>query len=191
MKENILKKEWSKRDVKRARNLLTGKTNERTIKGVGYNKKEEFYKEGDIWEENGRKWTIKNGLKQNITKYDKVKKMVRTPLFCPSCNKLMKHKYDPDFFRVHKKCYECYLYFESELKQRGVWDEYEKRIHNGELDAFIKDFKDWFEDQLKNETNKSFITEQGDVEKWVGGIDKSKALESLEKTIKYLENLKK
>ena len=103
----------------------------------------------------------------------------------------MKHKYDPDFFRVHKKCYECYLYFESELKQRGVWDEYEKRIHNGELDAFIKDFKDWFEDQLKNETNKSFITEQGDVEKWVGGIDKSKALESLEKTIKYLENLKK
>ena len=34
MKENILKKEWSKRDVKRARNLLTGKTNERTIKAL-------------------------------------------------------------------------------------------------------------------------------------------------------------
>ena len=67
MKENILKKEWSKRDVKRARNLLSGKTNERTIKGVGYSKKNKFHKEGDIWEENGRKWTIKNGLKQNIS----------------------------------------------------------------------------------------------------------------------------
>ena len=40
-------------------------------------------------------------------------------------------------------------------------------------------------------SNKSFITEQGDMETWTGGIDKNRALESLEKTIEYLENLKK
>ena len=59
------------------------------------------------------------------------------------------------------------------------------------MNSFINEFKDWFKDQLNNETNKSFITEQGDVENWKGGINKSRALESLEKTIKYLENLKK
>ena len=141
MKDNILRKEWSKRDVKRARNLIQGKVNERTIKGIGYSKNQEIYNEGDVWEENGRTWTIKNGIKQNITKYDNVKKLVRTPLFCPSCKKQMKHKFDADYYRVHKHCYECQLYFESELKQKGVWEDYVKKLHNNEIDAFIKDFE--------------------------------------------------
>ena len=190
MKESILKKEWSKKDVQRARNLIKGKANERTTKGVGYNKKQEFYDEGDIWKENGRTWTIKNGIKQNLTQYDNIKKSIRTPLFCPNCKKQMKHKYDKDFYRVHKKCYECVLQFESDLKQIGAWDEYERNLHNNEIDAFINEFKNWVINELTL-TNNSFITEQGDVEKWVGGIDKSRALKSLDDTIKYLENLKK
>ena len=76
--ENVLKKEWSKKDVKRARNLIQGKTNNRTTEGIGYSKKEEFHSEGDIWEENGRKWTIKKGIKQNITKFDNIKKLIKT-----------------------------------------------------------------------------------------------------------------
>ena len=191
MKDNILKKEWSKKDVKRARNLIQGKVNERTTKGIGYSKKQKVYNEGDIWKEDGRTWTIKNGIKQNITKYDNVKKLVRTPLFCPNCKKQMKHKFDADYYRVHKHCYECQLYFESELKQKGVWEDYVKKLHNNEIDAFIKDFKNWTKDQIKNQSNESFISEQGDVEKWVGGIDESRALESLNETIKYLKSLKK
>ena len=180
MKDNILRKEWSKRDVKRARNLIQGKVNERTIKGIGYSKKQETYNEGDVWEENGRTWTIKNGIKQNITKYDNVKKLVRTPLFCPSCKKQMKHKFDADYYRVHKHCYKCQLYFESELKQKGVWEDYVKKLHNNEIDAFIKDFEKWTKDQINNNSNESFISEQGDVEKWVGGVDKTRALDSLD-----------
>ena len=190
MKENILKKEWSKKDVQRARNLIKGKTGDRTTKGVGYTKKQEFYNEGDTWEENGRTWTIKNGIKQNITKYDSVKKLVRTPLFCPNCGSQMKHKYDKDFYRVHKKCYSCVLQFESDLKQIGAWDEYEKNLHNNEIDAFIKNFKNWVENELSL-TNNSFITEQGDVEKWDGNVNKKRALESMGNTIEYLKNLKK
>ena len=76
--DNVLKKEFSKKDVQRLRNVFTGKTNERTTDGVGYTKKQEFYKEGDIWTENGREWTIKDGIKQNITKLDKAKEEVMT-----------------------------------------------------------------------------------------------------------------
>ena len=75
MKDNVLKKEFSKKDVQRARNLITGNTDARTSQGIGYTKKYEHHKEGDVWEEDGRKWTIKNGLKQNITKMDKFKKI--------------------------------------------------------------------------------------------------------------------
>ena len=32
----------------------------------------------------------------------------------------MKHRDDADYYRVHKRCYECQLYFESELKQKGL-----------------------------------------------------------------------
>ena len=66
--DNVLKKEFKKHDVQRLRNVLTGKAGERTTEGVGYTKAKEFYKEGDVWTEMGREWTIKDGLKQNITR---------------------------------------------------------------------------------------------------------------------------
>ena len=69
-KENVLKKEFKQKDVQRLRNLLTKKHGDKTTVGIGYSKQQEFHKEGDIWEEDGRKWTIKNGVKQNITKMD-------------------------------------------------------------------------------------------------------------------------
>jgi len=188
--DNVLRKEFSKKDVQRARNLVQGKSGDRTTEGIGYSKKDTFYKEGDIWEEKGRKWTIKEGIKQNITKYDEIKKSVKIPLFCPNCNKQMKHKFDASYYKIHKKCYDCFLKFATDLKRMGAWEVYEKNIHNSDLDIFIKDFKDFVKDQL-TVSNESYVTEQGDVEKWVGGYDKERVLESLEKTVEYLENLKK
>ena len=188
--DNVLRKEFNKKDVKRIRNLVKGKSTDRTTDGIGYSAKDTFYKEGDIWEEKGRKWTIRDGIKQNITKYDEIKKLVKTPLFCPNCKKQMKHKFDPSYYKIHKKCYDCFLYFVTDLKKIGAWEVYEKNIHNSDLDFFIKDFKNFVEDQLTT-SNESYVTEQGDVEKWVGSYDKEKVLESLEKTVEYLENLKK
>ena len=46
--DNVLKKEFSKKDVQRARNLITGNADARTSQGIGYTKKYEHYKEGDI-----------------------------------------------------------------------------------------------------------------------------------------------
>ena len=66
--DNVLRKEFSKKDVQRVRNLVQGKSSERTTEGIGYSKKEIFYKEGDIWEEKNRKWTIKDGIKQSLKK---------------------------------------------------------------------------------------------------------------------------
>ena len=68
MSDNVLKKEFNQRDVQRLRNLIQGKTGDKVTIGVGYTKQQEFHNEGDVWEEDGRKWTIKDGIKQNITK---------------------------------------------------------------------------------------------------------------------------
>ena len=90
----MLKKDFKSADVQRLRNLVTGKHNEKSTTGIGYNKKQEFHDEGNVWEEDGRQWTIKNGIKQNLTKLDKAKKLVVMPLFCPCCSNLMKNKND-------------------------------------------------------------------------------------------------
>ena len=58
----MLKKEFTQRDVQRARNLLTGKANDKTAIQSGYEKQSQTHTEGDIWEENGKQWTIKNEI---------------------------------------------------------------------------------------------------------------------------------
>ena len=45
-------------------------------------------------------------------------------------------------------------------------------------------------DEEINESNTSYVTEAGDVERWVGS-SKQKLLENKEETIKYLQSLKK
>jgi hypothetical protein len=185
----MLKKEFKIEDVQRLRNLITGKQGERTTAGVGYSKKQEFYKEGDIWEEDGRQWTIKNGIKQNITKLDKAKKEITLPLFCPCCSNLMKNKHDKLFYIQYKRCFDCQINFETEIRKLGLWEEYEKNIINSDINHLIQDYDTWI-NELINSSNESYITEAGDIEKWVGS-SKKKLLESKEETIKYLQSLKK
>jgi len=189
-KENVLKKEFKQKDVQRLRNLLAKKYGDKTTVGVGYTKQQEFHSEGDVWEEDGRKWTIKNGIKQNITKMDEAKKAHVMPLFCPTCNKLMVTHRDKNYYMIHKKCLNCVIDFETELRRIGAWDEYERKIQNQEIDSFISEFKAWIEDSL-TESNQGFISEDGHIEKWVGGPNKQRVLDDLHKTIEYLSSLKK
>ena len=190
MQDSVLKKQFGEKDVQRARNLIQGKVGSKTGEGIGYRKKQEFYEEGDVWEVDGRKWTIKDGIKQNITKLDKAKKSHVVPLFCPKCKKVMNKGMDPSYYQAVSQCFSCFKKFETNLKATGLWDEWNKKTINGDIDAFITWYKDWIIDSLNTSTN-SYITEQGDVERWRGGINKAKALEALNKTIELWEKSKK
>jgi hypothetical protein len=108
-KESVLKKNFQEKDVQRLRNLVQGKYGEKTRSSVGFSQKEEFHYEGDIWEAEGRTWTIKNGIKQNLTKFDKAKKYHVMPLLCPCCNKVMKNRNDKPFYNIHKMCFNCVI----------------------------------------------------------------------------------
>ena len=189
MKDNILKKEFQKKDVERLRNLVKGKGSERTGQGVGYTKKQEFYKEGDVWKEDGRTWTIKDGVKQNITKLDKFKKAA-VPLFCPTCNRVMNRQLDPHYYRAYGACIDCTAKKQTKLKEEGKWKEFTKEVHNKEIDKNIEEYKAYIKAKL-NESNSGFVTESGEVEKWIGGLDEKRVEEALKEGIKYLESMKK
>ena len=189
-KDNVLKKQFQERDVQRLRNLVQGKFGEKTRSSVGFTKADEFHKEGDIWESDGRTWTIKDGIKQNITKLDKAKKAHVMPLLCPNCKKVMKNRNDKSFYNLHRKCFNCVIDFEHELRKQGKWEEYQRNIKNNEIDKQIEEFKVYIKEKL-NESNDGFVTENGDVEKWVGKLDKSKVEEYTNSVIEYLESFKK
>jgi len=170
----MLKKEFKRKDVNRARNLLMGNSNESTGTQIGYNKKVKNYKEGDIWVENKKTWTIKNGIKQTISKLDKIKKEVFMPLCCPKCNNVMKHRFDKPNYRIHKMCYNCVIDFEGKLKYvPGRYEKYIKELEIKNNLTSLDEIESYLLDAI-NTSNEGFVSEDGVVERWVGGIDKNK-----------------
>ena len=180
-KDSTLKKEFKQRDVQRMRNIITGKSGDRTQVLGGWENKIEEHKEGDVWEEDGKKWTIKNGIKQSITKLDKFKHLVSLPLTCPTCKKPLKPTdLNKKMYSIHKMCLDCVVEMESKLKIEGKYEEYEKNILNMNKNASLEEFEmaldSWLEDK------DTFVTEQGDIESWQGG-DKQKLHQELKKKI--------
>ena len=169
----MLKKEFKRKDVDRARNLLTGKSGASSETQVGYKKKRIEYKEGDVWVENKKTWTIKNGIKQTISKLDAIKKEVFVPLCCPKCGKVMKHHLDISNYKIHKNCHDCVILYEHKLRIRGEYDDYIKQLKLKNRLTEIDEIENMFL-ELANESNEGFISEQGEIERWKGGIDKEK-----------------
>ena len=62
-KDSVLKKEFKKEDVARVRNLVNKDFTSGTKQQSGYKKVLARHKEGEVWEENGKQWTIKNGVR--------------------------------------------------------------------------------------------------------------------------------
>jgi len=179
--ETLLKKDFKSSDVTRVRNLVKKDFSSATKTGAGYSKANTFHEEGDIWEEAGRTWTIKNGIKQNITKLDKAKDTVRVPLKCPKCGGSMKHWLAKKMYRIHGFCFDpCTVEYEAELRKAGLYEQYEKRMIEGNMKAFVRDLEQWAFDFMSS--TDSFVTEEGDVEEWKSDTSKQK--------LKVLKNIK-
>jgi len=169
----MLKKEFKRKDVDRARNLLTGKSGASSETQVGYKKKRVDYKEGDVWVENKKTWTIKDGIKQTISKMDSIKKEIFMPLCCPKCSKVMKKRLDKPNYKVHKMCFDCVIDFEHKLRIEGNYDDYIKTLRLKNRLTEINETENMFL-ELANQSNEGFISEHGEVERWKGGVDTSK-----------------
>ena len=183
-KESTLKKEFKKSDVQRMRNLITGKSGDRTQILGGWENKTEEHKEGDTWEEGGKKWTIKNGVKQSITKLDKFKHLISMPLTCPSCTKPMKaDDINKKMYSIHKMCLDCVIDMEAKIKLEGKWDDYAKNIMNSNKNASLEEFENALDSWLEDKD--TFVTEQGDIESWQGG-DKTELYKQLKEKISEL-----
>ena len=98
MSDNALKKEFRPSDVERIRNLVNKDYTSKTKYQSGYKRTSNRHKEGDVWVKNKKTWTIKDGIKQTISKMDAIKKEIFMPLCCPKCGKVMKGQLDKHLF---------------------------------------------------------------------------------------------
>lgn len=186
-KDSVLKKEFKKEDVARVRNLVNKDYTASTKQQSGYKKVLARHKEGDVWQENGKEWTIKNGIKQSITKLDAAKKALRLPLRCPNCGGPMKHHLAKKMYKIHGFCFDpCTVEMEAKLRTAGLYDQYEKRMMQGNMKTFIKDVEEWAGALVEN-VGQSYVTEQGDVEQWNSNNGKQK--EILETVKQYTKQL--
>ena len=150
--------------------------------------------EGDQWEEKGRTWTIKNGIKRTVTKMDQARKRILTPLACPECAKSMKHRLDKKFWKTHKTCFDCVIKMEHEIKGLGKWDEYEKRKITENAKSFLHEIRASLGEYYENSAANSTVTEGGKIEKWINPNDKvikdyiDKEISQLDDHIKDLES---
>ena len=186
--ESLLKKEFKQSDVQRVRNLVNKDFTGSTKVQSGYSKSHVEYKEGDIWEEAGKQWTIKNGIRQNITKLDSAKKAVRVPLTCPKCGGQMKHWLNKKMFRIHGFCFDpCTVEMENDLRKTGLFEQYQKRMMSGNLKEFANDIEAWALDTLN--TSDTFVTEDGVIEKW-GGEDNQKRKQIMKDLKEYVSYIR-
>lgn len=177
MSESLLKKEFKKRDVQRIRNLVKKDFSGGTRVGSGYSKGKKFYKEGDVWEEKGKTWTIKNGIRQNITKLDAAKKAVKIPLTCPKCGGSMKHHLAKKMYKIHGFCFDpCVVEYEAALRKEGLFEAYEKKMLQGGARAFVKDLEEWMLNEISSKD--TYVTEHGVVEDWKSNSDSDNKFKS-------------
>ena len=187
MNESLLKKEFKESDIQRVRNLVNKDFTGKTKQQIGYQKKFTRYSEGDIWEENGKTWTIKNGIKQNITKLDKAKKAIRIPLACPKCSGSMNHHLHKKMYKIHGFCFDCTIEMEANLRKIGLYEQYEKKIMSGNMSTFADDIEHWVYESINDSSN--MVTEDGTIEDW-GGMNKEYKDKILDDLKTYVKNLR-
>jgi len=97
--------------------------------------------------------------------YMRVPKM---PEVCPECGKSSKHFLHIKFIRLRKKCFDCIIKDENQIRLRGEWEEYEKwKVMENQL-SYFKDVRDETDDYLRNGLKKQleFVREDGNIERW-------------------------
>ena len=184
-KESSLYREFRSKDVNRMRNLISGKSGDKTETSTGYESSEETRNEGDVWEDVwGKTWTIKNGIRRTVTKNNRLKELAILPMSCPNCGNLMKaNDLNKKMWAIHRECFDCTITRETRLKSEGKWEEYERSQMTANIKTSLEDFEAAI-DQWYSE-NDTFVTEAGDIETWSGG-DKSKIYEEIKSNIKNI-----
>lgn len=139
------------------------------------------HKEGDIWYENDKKWTIKHGIKQTISKFEGAKK----PFFCPKCERIMRGKADDRMWLLRGKCHRCVIEEETKMRLDGKWEAYERGLMLANAIAMAKDVIQEFTAYRDAIGNPEIHFADGRIETWK--VDNTQIKKDLQEYIEQIE----
>ena len=90
----------------------------------------------------------------------------------------MKNRLDPKMYKIHKKCFDCVIKEETMLRAEGKYEEYERNIIADNAKSYLDDLEQYLLEAI-NTSNNQYVSEQGKVERWKGGINKEEFLEQM------------
>ena len=106
----------------------------------------------DLDEKKKREEKIKDEREKSLSRSDALAG-ARTPWFCPACSKTMKSHLDDKMYRLYGHCFDCQVKFESKLRAKGTFQNWERqKVLNNKL-AWIKEQKEGVQD-WRNEASK-------------------------------------
>lgn len=156
----------SRLNSNRVRNILAGDYTAKTQISVGFVPEDVEHKEGDIWEEGGKSWTIKDGIKRTVSVLSNVRHIARPPLTCPECGTLMKKRLDKKMWTIREKCFGCVVEEDTKKMITGEYKHYEKDVITGNMKSYLDHVQEMFNDYVDKSDSKHYVTEVGDVEDW-------------------------
>lgn len=142
-----------------------------------------IYKEGDIWEENGKTWTIKDGIKQTISPMDMYRLEINMPISCPVCHRNMNKRLDRRMWVLRRKCFDCVIEEDNQRIIDGTFQEYEKETMSRTAKSFYTDLKEMVHDYIDSNDMKHYVTEAGEIENWDNPYSKEQLKEMFDKQL--------
>jgi hypothetical protein len=113
--------------------------------------------EGERWEEDGKWWEMRGGIKRSITSLSGA----RMPWWCPKCSKPMNHRFDRKFYYLRNMCYNCNIDFEGQMRLDGTYDAFEKRMVRENEKAFLRDKIVEYREYIDNFSPPTAVYEDG------------------------------
>ena len=102
----------------------------------------------------------------------------------------MDKQLDSFYFKSFGECVDCRTVTETQLKLKGKWNDYVSQTFNSEVDQQVKLYQEYLE-EVVSQGIEGYVSENGEVQKWVGGVDKKRAKKAIKESIKNLKNDKK
>jgi hypothetical protein len=92
-------------------------------------------------------------------------------------------------YGIHKKCSDCVISHETELKRIGKFEEYQKSILSRGIEYHIREMEDVLLELSLGINEGSFVTENGDIEEWKGkGADEQEMIKGIQEYIQKLKD---
>lgn len=134
-------------------------------------------KEGEEWTDlSGKKWKKQNGCKVSNNK----KSLLIVEERCMLCNTDVRwgNRYDKQVWPKSRKCYDCFVEFESLLKLKGLYTNFIRNRDLINLNGYLIDFKSklqetiaWCESPINNQIK--YVNDDGtdQLETWTDDTD--------------------